>query len=189
VRRLRDAAGALIQPTPPFRALRDRTPDPLIDARRASFESIFSALGAAGVAREDLQLVFYFTAGTLKLQEGWMLRMRDAAFDLIDKGLVTVRVNQIIDNVAPNISRKIVGDFDTPCFLSLSCARGGVITPGPDGFPTIQSRTVAEFVVLVPPSVWEGGVPSRAVQYGHGVLSDVAEMEGGYLTAAAQRDG
>ncbi|MGZ3426254.1 MAG: hypothetical protein ACXVCV_06370, partial [Polyangia bacterium] len=65
VRRVVDAAGAPIAPSPAFRALRDggSFADRSIEPRRALYADIFARLAAVGVDRSDLQIAWdYSTA-------------------------------------------------------------------------------------------------------------------------------
>ena len=52
LRNLKDAGGRTIEAGAAFSALRDGTPDPQVEARRAHFEQLFDTLGQAGIARK-----------------------------------------------------------------------------------------------------------------------------------------
>ena len=79
--KLRDERGRLLNAQPPFRALRDRKPDPEIDARRAHFEQLFDTLRRAGIGRKDLYLAWDFTVASEEGLSGRALSIRNEAFE------------------------------------------------------------------------------------------------------------
>ncbi len=82
LRRLVDASGQALAPSPAFLAYRDgqRTSDARFEARRPAMERLFADLAAAGVAREELQLAWEFTVASTASLSGRLLAMRDDAF-------------------------------------------------------------------------------------------------------------
>jgi hypothetical protein len=85
LRRLRDHHGDVIPASPLFRAYRDGTqlpgsaPDDA-EGRRPHVEQLLSELGAAGIERGDLFLMWDFTVASTRNLTERVLRMRDDAF-------------------------------------------------------------------------------------------------------------
>jgi hypothetical protein len=81
-------SGALAEPSPVFRALRDRLPssDPTVDPRRDVFEDIFTRLAAVGFARADVQLAWDYTTASMDSIAGRMLTVRDDGFRRLPEG-------------------------------------------------------------------------------------------------------
>jgi hypothetical protein len=82
LRNMKDSSGATIEPNADFAAYRDNvaTANPVVEARRAHMEDVFSTLTAAGVARNDLYLAWDFTVASAENNTGRLLFMRDDAF-------------------------------------------------------------------------------------------------------------
>ena len=76
----RTRSGRTLKPQPAFSALRDRKPDPEIEARRAHFEQLFSTLGQAGIKRKELYLAWDFTVASREGLSGRALQIRNEAF-------------------------------------------------------------------------------------------------------------
>jgi hypothetical protein len=90
LRDLRRADGSLIPASDAFKAYRDGT---ATDARAAHFESIFSSLRKAHIARENLYLAWDFTVASARNLSERMLHIRDDAFaQLGDTNLADVKV-------------------------------------------------------------------------------------------------
>ena len=95
LRKLRNAEGEIIPAQRPFQIYRDRimTSDPLVEARREHFESLFADLRQAGIAREDLYLAWDFTVASERNLTERMLSIRDDAFaQLGDADLADMKV-------------------------------------------------------------------------------------------------
>ena len=80
LRDLRGADGALLEPSPAFRAYRDRVKTGIgaFERRRPHMERIFKRLKRAGVKRRDLYLAWDFTVASAKSLSGRMRGIRDA---------------------------------------------------------------------------------------------------------------
>ena len=91
LRNLKDASGNTIQPGAAFKSYRDGT---ATDARAAHFNGIFSTLGKAGIARNDLYLAWDFTVASERNLSERILTIRDDAFGRIlgDKNLADRKV-------------------------------------------------------------------------------------------------
>lgn len=183
IRGVRDATGALLSPSPTFRALRDRkaAEDPSVEARRAHFEMIFETLAAAGIGREDLQLAWDFTTSSRENNTAAMVHLRDDALARFPDGVpYTVRVNneQLIDG----ISCRLEITFEMPLYLTTGAA-GGLLNLGTDGLP-VQNGTYAYAATMVVPTSAQVQ-PASLVAFGHGQLGAKEQVLGFQPIAAA----
>jgi hypothetical protein len=125
LRRVTNADGELVQPSPGFAALRDGLPsaDPLIEERRQQYEEqIFPALASAGVARDELQLAWAFTTASLSGTTSRVQAARDDAFARIietaEGGGVDYEIDSVEENPFADTRRRITGRFAVPLYLS-----------------------------------------------------------------------
>jgi len=203
LRRLRDANGNIIQPSPAFRLYRDRIVgnQPEIESRRAHMEDVFARLKRAGVSRRDLYLAWDFTVASERSLSQRMLHIRDDAFaQLGDHNLADGKVQgvsprfevtQVTDwapcdpdgckpGQDPDIRRRVEGTVDVPCYLNQQgCPPGSQFALGPDGLPTRTPGNVmkARFICNIPQSAVQGGAVRklRPALYGHGLFGDASE--------------
>src|SRR3954447_20066656 len=164
-------------------------------------------LKRSGVSTKDLYLTWDFTVASERSLSERMLHIRDAAFaELGDAALADGEgagsaprafVNPDLpddDNTAdvdgitnftpeqnPRIARIVRGRVLVPCFLTTpGCTEGGSFSYGADGLPQqIPGNTdAANFVCIIPRSVLTQG-PARPSLYGHGLLGDASQVDGG----------
>jgi len=123
LRNLRDADGAPLEPSPLFRAYRDKlnTGIEVYERRRPAMEDIFARLERAGVAREELFLAWDFTVASQRNITERLLHIRDQAFARLGGGAPSFTVESVsreIDgSVRAGFSRAITGTFKVPNFL------------------------------------------------------------------------
>ena len=183
IRNVRDGDGALVAPSDGFRALRDDEPsdDPVIESRRAQFEEIFSALGDAGIGRDDLQIAWDFTTASRENNTRAMVHMRDDALAGSPDGVpytIELKNEGIIDGIACRLEIS----FDMPLYLTKG-ETGGLLALGDDGLPAQNGTFVYKAAVLVPVSAQT--TPSALVEFGHGQLG-AKEQVLGFQEIAAQ---
>ncbi len=195
LRGLRTAAGAEIPAPEGFRYYRDELPSkqPVINAQRSRFESIFERLRGAGIRRSDLYLAWDFTVASDEDTARQMLHMRDDAFAELgdaDLGDLTVAgdapdftvttVDEFAPGDDPEIARRVRGTFEVPCYMAPSCAPGGRFAPDGQGLPQRNGNWTANFDCIVPRVAVDGGspVPGRAATYGHGLFGEADEVFG-----------
>jgi hypothetical protein len=202
LRGLVDAAGAPIQPSPAFAALRDGTPtqDPDIERQRAYYdEVVFPALEAAGFARAELVSAWGFTTMSRQSALGDMLHMREDALAWAESQGLAYELDVVEDRdcAAPgeHIARQIEGRITMPYYTTANTPSTYLLR-GEDGLPEIAGTKSVPFTMRVPCSVAHGadgsGATARSaaiLQYGHGLLGGWGEVNGGYLAEMADRYG
>jgi len=211
LRNLTDAKGHTLKPQPAFRALRDRKPNPEIDARRPHFEQLFSTLGQAGIERKDLYLAWDFTVASREGLSGRALQIRNEAFaelgdtnlaDLVPEGSEPQFIpnpdvpDELSDETEADGRRdlgdsiRITGNIRVPCFLDApGCPAGSEFAIGPDGRPQrIPGNIAPANVVCVIPKTPPAG-PLRPSLYGHGLLGGAGEVTGANVRAMANEHG
>jgi hypothetical protein len=105
LRDLKRSDGSTIAPDPTFEGYRSGTTD---DSRTAHMESLFATLAAAGIARDDLYLVWDFTVASERNLSERALQIRDDAFATLgDTDLSDLRVQ----GAAPAFEITSVEDF------------------------------------------------------------------------------
>jgi hypothetical protein len=196
LRNLKRANGASIEAGARFRLYRDRliTRKPLIERRRAHFESLFAALKDAGVARRNLYLAWDFTVASRQSLAGRALSIRDRAFralgdtnlrDLTVQGRSPTFTVDSVQDVTPAddplIARRIEGTITAPCFLSNACQPGGRFVFDKNGLPTERGTTTFKWYCNVPRSALDPASPPKArpALYGHGLLGNPTEFNAG----------
>src|SRR5690606_9389368 len=126
---------ALVPASEAFVALRDGvdSTDPAVRSRRKKFNGIFAALVQAGIPREDLQLAWDFTTGSVENVTGWLLHMRDEGLRLVREAGHPYTITEVrtancapfegrdfscIENDDANVRFYIVGTFRAPNYMS-----------------------------------------------------------------------
>ena len=197
-RRLVNLQGLPVAASSGFAALRDRVPtsNTALEAARPRFEAIFTALAAAGFARDELTLAWDFTTNTQASITSRMLHMRDDAFSRIKAdGGVKYTITSIVNNPDVNTTRRIKGSFYVPCYLNDDAVPSlqSRLQLDASGLPVFQKNVAFDFEVIIPPlvanRVAKGGPAGRVITYGHGLFGDHGEVEGGYLSAQANQYG
>lgn len=185
VRRARDAAGAIVEPSRLFRIYRDAIPtyDPTIEARRPEMEAIFAELAGAGVERDDLYLAWDFTTQSIPSLAGKMLHMRDDAFATLGEAAPSFTVTEVTEPSDSRIFRDVRGTFQVPLYMT-SAAPGALLNLDANHLPfTTGGFFTANFRCMVPYAATTNGAaplhPARPSLYGHGLLGDEGEVSAG----------
>lgn len=179
VRELVDPTGKPIEPSPAFRALRDKLPTdvPQIEALRPQYETMFAALEKAGVPRQSLQLAWDFTTASNEVLTRDVrhilpdLKMRAAAGNL-GFTLTDVRVDP---PELPNLKIAAKGTFKVPSYLTGDGGPGEVFARDAAGLPQFQKLVDADMYIAIPRDAWDAGVPAKVYVYGHGLLGSGEE--------------
>ena len=185
IRDLVDAQGTPIAPSEAFVALRDRLPseEPSVEERRPLYADIFSHLGNADVAREDLLLAWDFTTASRENNTGWLLHMRDEALDLIGPGGPEFELTSVdTDWENEHVAYRIFGEMRVPMYLEHTGA-GANLVFGEDGMPEpnpAQPWAMFSFELLIPNSATQEQ-PAALLQFGHGMLGSKSQIETGHF--------
>jgi hypothetical protein len=144
LRNMKDGGGAIIQPNADFAAYRDNTPagHPAKEARRAHMEDIFTTLGLAGIARNDLYLAWDFTVASERNLSERLLFARDDAFTRLGSAAPTFSVTNVFEHSCTTGSNPYGA-----CSVNADCGVGGVCSTA-DGVDTrIFRRVVGTYSV------------------------------------------
>jgi hypothetical protein len=174
LRHLVDASGKPIKPETAFRALRSnrKTGNAALEARRATFATVFAKLEDAGVRRRDLILAWDFHTASDQALEGWLLSMRDQTFAQLGTAAPRFTVTQTEDDPFgdPRVCRRVRGTYDVPLFMTED-APGGVVALDASGMPVQTGVVHAPFTAIIPCSlVSPAPRAGRPIFYGHGLL-------------------
>ncbi len=176
VRRVVDADGNAIAPSPAFAALRDGTAsdEPSVEERRGLYGDIFARLAEVGVARDDLQLAWDFTVSSREHTNGRALHMRDVAIESVGDVGPSYEITGVDEGFSPEIFRRIRGEIEVPLFLD-DPGPGGVMTVDEDDVPQQNGTATYPFTILVPYSAQNA--PAPAVAFGHGLFGERSQVE------------
>lgn len=182
-RNLRNEDGAIIQASPQFAALRDRTEgDASVEARRALYEDIFSRLADEGWNRGEIQIAWDFDTASDANNTTWLLHMRDTAFELVEDG-IQYTIDSVETDYAPeDIAFRIFGTFRAPLFMTSPDA-GALLLLGDDGLPMVNPETPwmdVPFEVLIPNSATAEN-PAAIIEYGHGLLGEKEQIQSSHF--------
>jgi len=187
LRKLRDANGAVLEPSRLFRIYRDSIPTylPAVEARRAQMEQVFVTLASSGVSRNDLYLAWDFTTQSVASVAGKMLHMRDEAFAALGVAAPSFTVTSVTEASDSRVFRDVRGTFQIPLYMTTALP-GALLRLGPDGLPITDGTFFsAKFRCMVPYAATTGGAapvhPARPSLYGHGLLGDEGEVSAGHV--------
>ena len=176
LRNLKNAGGAILEPSREFRLYRDPIPSfiPAIEARRRHFEQLFRELRHADVGRSDLYLAWDFTVASERSLSERVLHIRDDAFASLQGGVPAFTVDTVERDVDSHTLRRVTGTFQVPNYLTGTGEPGSRYNYGPDGLPARNGTFTARFLCLIPRSARTQ--PGTAVVYGHGLLGSRNEV-------------
>ena len=213
LRGLRDEEGALLEPSPAFRALRDglTSDSPELEARREAFEGIFSAVEAQGVDRGELYLAWDFTTGSDAYRHRVLLDMREQAFAAAEEAGFSPQITDceaspaakaLLDDpsVCPGdrddgdpIAVQLEGTIEFPLFTVNDAGApddqpGAILARDDDGLAVLQEGATftADFLIRVPQAALDGAGGTGAMLYSHGQLGSRYEGLIGYFGGLAQ---
>ena len=180
LRNLKNSAGATLTAPAAFRIYRDRAPTmlPMVEARRARFEELFSALDRAGVNRSELYLAWDFTVISDQDLTGRLVHIRNDALaklgdstpgDLVVQGNApTISQVTISDRTGTeNIAREVRGVITVPSYMDRPFGNAGskfYYQPSAagvygDGLPDINPTTPTQqfdFLCRIPRRAFNG---------------------------------
>jgi hypothetical protein len=187
IRNVVDGAGTPLPPSDVFRAYRDdlSTNNAAVEARRGRMESIFTTLGNAGVARDDLIMAWDFTVASRRNLSERLLAMRDDAFAQLGDAAPAFTVDSVVPSTRANLAREVTGTYQVPNYLTGTGGPGEVMNngtgPGASPIPARNGTLTARFICTIPTSATnaDGSAnPSGTALYGHGLLGSAREVYG-----------
>lgn len=184
VRGLVDGTGAPIEPTAAFAAHRDLvlTADPYVEDRRPAMERIFTDLGTAGVARDDLQLAWDLTIASEEALSSRLLHLRDDAFARLGDAAPTFTVTYDEPSTRSGVAREIRGTYEVPMYLTGTGEPGSEFVLGPDGLPQHTGTYTSNFRCIIPLSA-SAADPASVGLYGHGLLGTANQINAPWRVA------
>ncbi len=195
LRGLMTVSGDPVEPSPTFRAYRDRltTDIDTIEARRDSMETVFDVLAGEGVAREDLQLAWDFTVATTENISGRMLAIRDDALAELGDAAPVYMVSAVTEAPEDGIAFRIEGTYTVPNYLTDPAGGpgsrffygGADLAADPDALPVRNGTLQAPFACNVSDATVAATEPAHLVAYGHGLLGSHLEINAGNVRAFA----
>ena len=191
LRHLKDASGRRIAPLATTKAALEGTLKP---ARRGAH--------IKWIIRKDLRSVlgtrapfqaWDFTVASAESLAGPALTMHTRAYRWLDEHHTPSTTPTVTNDLAPPFTvtsvedvdgvRHVHGTFEAPLFLGDTSPLSGLFTD-PAGKPAINPAATwpANFICVLPATPQSGG-PATPTLYGHGLLGDAGEVEGGSFSA------
>ena len=185
LRGLVTTGGNPVEPSPMFRALRDRlaTDIEAVEDRRRDMDETLDALDRAGVARSDVQLAWTFTTASTANTTGDILAMRDQTLVGLDTSAPEFAITDVTENPAPGVARLVEGTYSAPNWMTLGGGPGTILNRDPDRRLEPNSVVQSPFACVIAESVLAGSEPAHAVLYGHGLLGSHLEVRAGNIVA------
>ena len=177
LRNMKNSAGATLEPSDAFEALRDNEQSLLlpVEARRPHMEEVLDTLTDCGITRSELYLAWDFTTQSSDSVTSRMLAMRDDALDLLGVNAPAFTVTETLVDPSPGIARKVTGTFQVPLYLT-GTAPGTPLRTDANLVPYNNGDFyTAGFQCLVPSSA-SAATPARISTYGHGLLGNFTEV-------------
>ncbi len=189
---VRDLAGAPLEPSPGFLALRDGEDldHPRFGAVKANAAMMFDALAAAGVDRSELVLAWDFVTVSDEFIRSDLETMRAAALPAIgrDGENVTFTTDP---STPPPLPRRYTGTFKSPSFLTDGEADASVMRRDDRGLPMTAGTYDARFAAIVPScmeSLPPSQLPRPVVVFGHGLFGSAkGYLDDGFVAGIAEQ--
>ena len=195
IRNVKDATGAVIEAGPVFRVYRDRIAYESLETRRQVMEETLAALGAAGIARDDLFLAWDFTVASQRNLSERLLSIRDQALTALGDVAPAFTVTSMAPGTDDSdIAMQIAGTYTVPNFLTGDGSPGhgfnyaateGEGNENPDALPVQNGTVEVGFLCNVSNATVAATEPAHLVQYGHGLLGSNDEINAGNVRAFA----
>ncbi|NQT92781.1 MAG: hypothetical protein HQ559_08470 [Lentisphaerae bacterium] len=193
IRGLRDHGGALIEAPAGFRHIRDgeAAGDPVLGPMAERYDGdLFPVLEAAGVDRAGLQLAWDFTTQTEEHVTGDMLAIRADLMARLEQMPPVVTILSVTENVSDRVLRQVEGTIRVPLYVD-SDKPASRLNRDPEGGVIAVGEAEVPFILHIPMSLqgFDGQLPARILQYGHGFFAGRSEIESGWLNELADRFG
>ena len=189
---VKSADGSALPISPGFAALRDGQPfdHPRFADLAARAPAMFDKLAAAGVPKSELVLAWDFVTASDEMLRADMTAMRNDALATIGDqgaGLVTAAGSDPVfvataQPDSPAGSKRYLGTFKSPNFLTDGELDDSVIRRDAAGRPQLDGLRDAHFAAIVPACALDGSqpLPRPTIIFGHGLFGSSA----GYIDDA-----
>ncbi len=172
------ADGSELAPSPGMKALLDGSDfgHPRFAEIQKRWPAIETALGAAGVATDDLVLAWDFVTASDEFMRSDLTTMRDAALPAI--GQAGANLSFTISRTEPNDAqtfKRYLGTYKAPDFLTAGETDPSVLRRGADGLPVMDGMRDAQFAAIIPKCVETMPLPRPTVIFGHGLFGSAKE--------------
>lgn len=186
-RNLKDTDGAQIDPSPAFQKLLDgeSDDDEALSSRQPRFDEIFSTLEGEGINKDELTLAWDFVTGSSESLHGPMLAVRDQGLELAGASGPALKIDEVVENPESEDEKwwlEINGRFESPHFMrqdEVDSQLGWVFNFDEAGQPQAEGTHENEFWLRVPHSARDGSAHGL-IQYGHGLLGNGGQTNGGH---------
>lgn len=188
-RSLKAPGGGELTSPEAFVAVRDGTPFEHPRLKRETFEPVFTALGTAGVPREDLVLAWDFVTASDDFLTEDLLSMRDAAVTAIGTAGANLTFTTEPFGGNPNlVSKAFKGTFTSPDFLTDDEEIESILRRGPDGLPQASGMRDANYAAIIPKCAETAQLPLPTIVFGHGLFGSAADyIDDGFLQTVANQ--
>ncbi|TNE51852.1 MAG: hypothetical protein EP343_03045 [Deltaproteobacteria bacterium] len=173
LRNLKGKSGATLEPTDAFRAFRDNLPtnSPQLEARRASFEALFTKLASMGVERKSILSAWQFHTSSFNSNHADMFAMRDDAVKRLGAEGIGCKVDKVEEDVKKTGARVVVGTIKVPFYMTAD-KMPAEIARDKDGKPSWQKDRDVKFTAVVPKSLLDNPTASPLITLGHGLFGE-----------------
>lgn len=189
---LKDKLGNSIKPPAGFAHIRAKEPDAKLKPLADRYESsIFPALEAAGVARENIQLAWDFTTGSDEMNTRDMLAVRDDVIAKLEATPPVVTITAVLPDHNDEIGLRVEGTIRVPLYLE-NDQPGAMLHRGADGKVIQNGEAEVPFTLQVPYSALPADAsftPARILQYGHGFFGLREEINYGFMRGFSLEQG
>jgi hypothetical protein len=198
LRNLRTTTGAAIAPLPSTVKALNGTLTP--KTRGAHIKYVIQHDLGASLGGTTPYMAWDFTVASAQSLAGPALTMRTLAYQWLNTNHEATKAgaNTSASDASPQFTvtsendsngvRDIHGTFQAPLFLADTTPFSGMVTDS-HGNPKINTsgNWTANFICVMPSTIQAGG-PATPTVYGHGLLGDASEVEGGSFSAGISRD-
>ena len=147
-------------------------------AKLLRHQEVIAALGAAGVAADDLVLAWDFRTASDEFLTADLVTMRNTAVPAIGNAGANLTFTATERPANPTlVSKAILGTFKSPDFLTDGETDASVLRRDAGGLPMQQGMRDANFGLVIPKCVETAQLPIPTIVFGHGLFGTGA----GYL--------